>query len=410
MVPRAATLRKTRRRKSLMVHNRSLPTLYEILGVRRTAGQEDLRKAYRKLARRHHPDVSQDPASHETMSRINEAFETLVDPSRRMEYDAMLDGGMLDQEVGAPAHREPPKPVTVRLARKLKGHRTPVYGLAFAPDTGRMVTSSFDNELIWWDLEEGVIERRYKIDGATISTLRAFPGDRVIAAGAIEHLLAASTVTASGADTWRVNVPDWISCVEVPANGDTVACGSVHRNLMVVRASDGTTLYSRRDHSESVTALASSADGQYLASGSADATVKIWNLATGALLRTVTAVRSAVTGIAISRDNRYLCVAAVDLSVRVYNMADGSLEKVMFGHHKPIEAIAFHPNGWLLATAARDGVIGLWNAAKGLGQLQISASPLPIGSLAFSPDGSYLAAGGLDKIIRLWSIEAKETG
>ena len=393
-----------------MDHNRSLPTLYEILGVRRTAGQEDLRKAYRRLARRHHPDVSQDPTSHETMSRINEAFETLIEPARRMEYDAMLDGGMLDQDGVQPAHREPPKPVTVRLAHKLKGHRTPVYGLAFAPDTGQMVTSSFDNEIIWRNVERAVIERRYKIDGATISTIRALPDGRVIAAGAIEHLLAASTVDAEGANTWRVNVPDWVSCVEVLADGASIAAGSVHRTLTVARASDGATRFSRRDHSESVTALASSADGSLLASGSADATVKIWNAATGDLVRTVTAVRSAVTSIAISPDGRYLCAAAVDLSVRVYNMADGSLEKVMFGHHKPIEAMGFHPNGWLLATAARDGVVGLWNAAKGLGQLMISASPLPIGSLAFSPDGSYLAAGGLDKVLRLWSIEAKETG
>lgn len=392
-----------------MLHNIALPTLYEILGVKRTAGQEDLRKAYRKLARKHHPDVSEDPASHETMSRINEAFETLVDPSRRMEYDAMLAGGMLDQDVPPAAHREPPKPVTVRLAHKLKGHRTPVYGLAFVPNTGQMVTSSFDNEIIWWNLEQGVIERRYKIDGATISTLRAFPDGRIIAAGAIEHLLAASIVDAEGANTWRVNVPDWVSCVEVLANGESVASGSVHRTLTVSRVADGSTRYSRREHSESVTALASSADGAFLASGSADATVKIWSAATGALLRTITAVRSAVTSIAISPDNRYLCAAAVDLSVRVYSMVDGSLEKVMFGHHKPIESLAFHPNGWLLASASRDGVIGLWNAAKGLGQLQISASPLPIGSLAFSPDGTYLAAGGLDKILRLWAIETKES-
>jgi WD40 repeat protein len=339
------------------------------------------------------------------MSRINEAFETLVDPARRMEYNAMLDGGMLDQDVVPPVHREPPKPVTVGLSHKLKGHRTPVYGLAFSPTTGHMVTTSFDNEIIWWNLQNAVIERRYKIDGATISTVRALADGRVIAAGAIEHLLACSIVDAEGANTWRVNVPDWVSCVEVMADGELVASGSVHRTLSVARASDGTTVFSRRDHSESVTALASSSDGKLLASGSADATVKIWNVATGDLVRTITAVRSAVTAIAISPDTRYLCAAAVDLSVRVYNMADGSLEKVMFGHHKPIEAMAFHPNCWLLATAARDGVIGLWNAAKGLGQLQINASPLPIGS----PDGTLLAAGGLDKVLRLWSIEAKDS-
>jgi WD40 repeat protein len=393
----------------------TLPTLYEILGVQNTAGQEELRKAYRKLARKHHPDVSEDPASHEKMSRINEAFETLIDPALRMEYDAMLHGGMLDQDDHMPPHtaatanrrKEPPKPVTVRLAHRLKGHRTPIYGLAFDPDTSQLVSSSFDNEIIWWDIEKCGPQRKHKIDGATISTVRVASGGKLVVAGAMEHLLALSSIENDEVTTWRQNVPDWVSCVAVSADGTKLASGSVHRTVTVSRVADGSTIYSRRDHTESVTALLWSEDNAYLISGAADATVKIWNGSSGALLMTIPAIRSAVTAMALSTDNRYLCVAAVDLSIRVFRLADGQLEKVMFGHHKPIEALAFHPNGWLIASASRDGVIGLWNAAKGLGQTQMGASHLPIGSLAFSPDGHYLAAGGLDKTLRLWSIEAK---
>lgn len=390
-----------------------MPTLYEILGVQKTAGQEELRKAYRKLARKHHPDVSEDPASHDRMSRINEAFETLIDPALRMEYDAMLEGGLTDQDQIPPkpptarGRKEPPKPVKVRLTHRLRGHRTPIYGLAFDPDNSEPVSSSFDNEIIWWNVDKAAPRHKHKIDGATVSTVRVAPGGKVVVAGAMEHVLALSSIEGDEVTTWRQNVPDWVSCCAVSADGNLLASGSVHRTLTVSRVSDGGTVYSRRDHSESVTALLWSEDSNLLISGAADATVKIWNGSNGALLHTISAIRSAVTALAISPDSRYLCVAAVDLSIRVFRLSDGQLEKVMFGHHKPIESLAFHPNGWLIASASRDGIIGLWNAAKGLGQAQIQASDLPIGSLAFSPDGRYLASGGLDKTLRIWSITAK---
>lgn len=61
--------------------------LYEILGVTRDATQEDLKKAYRRLARRLHPDVSQDPASEERFKEIVGAYEILSDPEKRRQYD-----------------------------------------------------------------------------------------------------------------------------------------------------------------------------------------------------------------------------------------------------------------------------------------------------------------------------------
>ena len=59
---------------------------YEVLGVPRDASADDIQRAYRKLARRHHPDVNKDPAAEERFKDINEAYQVLKDPQTRQRY------------------------------------------------------------------------------------------------------------------------------------------------------------------------------------------------------------------------------------------------------------------------------------------------------------------------------------
>jgi curved DNA-binding protein len=65
---------------------------YQILGVERTAAQEDIQRAYRKLARKFHPDINKDPAAEDTFKQINEAYEVLKDPESRQKYDSIGTG------------------------------------------------------------------------------------------------------------------------------------------------------------------------------------------------------------------------------------------------------------------------------------------------------------------------------
>lgn len=62
---------------------------YGILGVERTASQDDIRKAYRKLAKKYHPDVSKDKNADARYREINEAYEVLKDPDKRNRYDTL---------------------------------------------------------------------------------------------------------------------------------------------------------------------------------------------------------------------------------------------------------------------------------------------------------------------------------
>ncbi|MFO7954746.1 DnaJ C-terminal domain-containing protein [Thioalkalivibrio sp.] len=62
---------------------------YKILGVSRDASQDEIKKAYRKLARKYHPDVSKDPDAETRIKEVNEAYEALGDPEKRKAYDQL---------------------------------------------------------------------------------------------------------------------------------------------------------------------------------------------------------------------------------------------------------------------------------------------------------------------------------
>jgi curved DNA-binding protein len=67
---------------------------YKTLGVSRTANQDDIKKAFRKLARQFHPDVAKDKkTAEEKFKEINEAYEVLSDPQKRAKYDDLGPDG-----------------------------------------------------------------------------------------------------------------------------------------------------------------------------------------------------------------------------------------------------------------------------------------------------------------------------
>ena len=62
---------------------------YKILDVERDATQDDIKRAYRKLARKYHPDVSKEPDAEERFKEMAEAYEVLKDPEKRAAYDQL---------------------------------------------------------------------------------------------------------------------------------------------------------------------------------------------------------------------------------------------------------------------------------------------------------------------------------
>ena len=74
--------------------------LYDLLGVARTASPDDIKKAYRKLARQYHPDVNKDPSAADMFKEINGAYEVLSDDDKRARYDRFGAAGLNQQPGG----------------------------------------------------------------------------------------------------------------------------------------------------------------------------------------------------------------------------------------------------------------------------------------------------------------------
>ena len=80
---------------------------YGVLGVRRDADADEIKKAYRRLARELHPDVNPDPQTQERFKEITQAYEVLSDPEKRQMYDLGADPFAPGRAAGAGRVRRP---------------------------------------------------------------------------------------------------------------------------------------------------------------------------------------------------------------------------------------------------------------------------------------------------------------
>lgn len=81
---------------------------YETLGVAKDASKEEIKKAYRKLARKHHPDINPgDKEAEEKFKQVSEAYDIIGDETKRAEYDRLGQQAFYDQAFGGSGYQRP---------------------------------------------------------------------------------------------------------------------------------------------------------------------------------------------------------------------------------------------------------------------------------------------------------------
>lgn len=123
---------------------------YQVLGVQRGASQEEIQRAYRKLARQNHPDVNKDPAAEERFKEVSEAYSVLSDPKTRRRYDAF-----------GPGFRQVPEDVDPEAWARAQGRRTRA-GAGAGPFGGGRAggRGGFEEGIDLEDLFEGLFSGR----------------------------------------------------------------------------------------------------------------------------------------------------------------------------------------------------------------------------------------------------------
>lgn len=376
-------------------------THYDILGVGKNADQKQIKEAYRRLARKLHPDVNRSKDAAERMSDLNEAYDVLRDAEQKASYDAQLRTGI----PYAPTPTRSSGSIYTRHHLTITDLPSPVYSLGFSPDESQVAIGCFDNTLRFASAKTGKSLDETALDGGAVSSLCWLSRDNIIAAGAGERTVTIWKLSKRKVVSSVSKRFEWVSQLAASANGKFVALGSVHKTVMLIDSETGAAIHQKRKHEDAVTSLCISRDSRILASGGNDQRVILWDTHTGLELSHIT-LRAAIGPMAFSPDGSLLAVSLIDAGIRVYELKSGALRSTLWGHDKAVEALAFHPGGTFLASASRDATTRIWNTSKGISAAKLAGHTGPVKAAAFSPKGSFLGSGGLDSAVSLWRTRA----
>jgi WD40 repeat protein len=208
----------------------------------------------------------------------------------------------------------------------LKGHKGPVYGVAFSPDGKRLATSSADSTIKLWDAATGSELLTLKGHAATVYAVAFSPDGKRLAA-------------CSG--NFFQNQPG---------------------QLKLWDTATGKELMTFKGHTLTVYHVAFSPDGRRIASGSGDNTAKIWDIDTGQPIITLKGHADQVWNVAFSPDGQRVATASRDKTAKVWDMYVGKEIVTVQGHTNEVYSVAFSPDGRRLASAGADATVRVSDA------------------------------------------------
>jgi hypothetical protein len=284
---------------------------------------------------------------------------------------------------------------------ELKGHRGAVTGLAFLPDSQRIVTSSADGTVKVWNTARGGLIRTIELDAGpatafAVAKERAATGhkDGTVALWNIETGSNLATFRRSDASIWAIAFAGGPDRVAAAAQDWAVTLWEAGRPQSPVRVFEG--------HENAVKAVAFAERGPFIASGGADAVVKLWNVDKGELVRTYRGHEEAIAAVAFDPEGRTLASTSQDGQIRLWSTYSSRLKKRLRGHEGSVPGLAYAPDGHYLVSGGSDGTVRIWDTERGKPVRTMKSGVGAVGALGVSPDGRKIAAAGADGTVRVF--------
>jgi WD40 repeat protein len=247
-----------------------------------------------------------------------------------------------------------------RLAGLFKGHTNVVFGLAFSPDSTRLISGSGDTTAIIWDV-------------ASLRLLHVLRGHN--------------------AEVYAVGfTPD----------GARVVTGSFDQTARLWSASDGREISPMTGHREKIFALAVSPVDGTIATGGYDHTIRLWDGTTGRFLRIVGNQPTIVGTLSFSPDGKWLLSGTggtQDFNCHLWEVATGREHITYKGHDNIVIASAISPDGRLAVTGGgNSSQINVWDLLTGQTRKVLTGAGAPGWAVGFSPDGRRIGWGTKGKM------------
>lgn len=409
---------------------------YKVLQVSETAEPEVIEVAYRRLARKYHPDVNDSPNTAEQMKQLNEAFEVLSNPARRQAYDSVRASGPGEtsrKSTNQTERHQPTEAASSPTSSALNpGRRVTALLVGMGLILGAAVVLG-----VIAKLDENADEPPQAASAVSTTSIPTSTGvANAQLPSATSHpvmepvtpppsplptpeptqpssptAVSPTRITSTTAPSLRIarliNAESFTLSF-LPGSSILVSSNASDDSVSFWDVTTGSWLRSVRGYTSSV-----SGDGSTIATILRDRTAFLWDARTGQSVRQLSGSDFEGT-IALSRDGGMIASGLSDSRFALIRPDTGQRSVVAPGHMPyPLDHLLFSPAGDTIASvggiARMVSSIRLWSTSTGSLMQEITVSPT-FKSITFSPDGSLLAAGtqGQKDNVVVWSVPGRQ--
>lgn len=286
------------------------------------------------------------------------------------------------------------------LALNPEKHQDLIGQVRFSPSGDQLITISNDNTLKLWN-QDGKVLIKTLDKQAEYSPGVDFSDDGqffvTVAVGGTVKIW-----NREGKTIKEIEHPELVYSVNISPDGQTIASGS-ESGMVRLWTKDGKLLDLWTGHEGLISSVSFSPDGKTLATAGNDGSVKLWQVERNGLA-VLDGEQNDILSAKFSADGTRIVGAGQDGTVRLWDRESELLLKLE-GHLEPVNAVAISPRGNIIASGSDDGTINIWSEDGQLQKSLLNDTDNKVMAINFSDDGNILASASADGTVTLWDLE-----